>query len=67
MKSRKQVQRQMELPLRDPDSSPHLSLPPEHRRKLVSALSQMLVAIETARQTTTSKRRSNHEVAQDNR
>jgi len=67
MKSRNQVQRQMELSLRDPDPSPHLSLPPEHRRKLLSVLSQMLVAIETVRQTTTSKRRSNHEIAQDNR
>lgn len=67
MKSRKLAQQQMELTLHDPDVSPHLDLPPEHRRRLLSVLSQMLAAVESAQQTTTSKRRSNHEVAQDNR
>jgi len=66
MKVRSQKQRQMELLLEERRSAAQLELPRETRHRLLAALAEMLMALETARRAT-SPRRLENEIAQDNR
>jgi len=66
MKMKYVARRQLELPLKRPDRAMHPNLSPEHRSELLRALSEMLVAVATVRQPS-STRRSVDEVAKVDR